>query len=59
MSYGKRDEDAEQAIVKVDRTSVFQEGGQFFPGMPQAHADRMQHDYSTPHLCRRENAVYS
>lgn len=26
MSYGKRDEDAEQAIVKVDRTSVFQEG---------------------------------
>lgn len=28
MSYGKRDEDAEQAIVKVDRTSVFQEGMQ-------------------------------
>ena len=26
MSYGKRDEDAEQAIVKVDRTFVFQEG---------------------------------
>ena len=26
MSYGKKDEDAEQAIVKVDRTSVFQEG---------------------------------
>lgn len=26
MSYGKRDEDADQAIVKVDRTAVFQEG---------------------------------
>jgi hypothetical protein len=26
MSYAKKDEDAEQAIVKVDRTSVFQEG---------------------------------
>ncbi|KAL8742566.1 MAG: hypothetical protein Q9184_008235, partial [Pyrenodesmia sp. 2 TL-2023] len=29
MSYGKRDEDAEQAIVKVDRTSVFQEARLF------------------------------
>lgn len=26
MSYGKKNEDADQAIVKVDRTSVFQEG---------------------------------
>lgn len=26
MSYNKKDEDAEGAIVKVDRTSVFQEG---------------------------------
>lgn len=26
MSYGKRDEDADQAIMKVDRTSVYQEG---------------------------------
>ena len=26
MSYGKKDEDADQAIVKVDRTAVFQEG---------------------------------
>lgn len=26
MSYGKKDEDAEQAVFKVDRTSVFQEG---------------------------------
>ena len=26
MSYAKKDEDAEQAILKVDRTSVFQEG---------------------------------
>ncbi len=29
MSYGKRDEDADQAIVKVDRTSVFQEARLF------------------------------
>ena len=26
MSYGKKDEDADQAVVKVDRTAVFQEG---------------------------------
>jgi coatomer protein complex subunit gamma len=26
MSYGKKDEDADQAVFKVDRTSVFQEG---------------------------------
>ena len=26
MSYAKKDEDAEQALLKVDRTSVFQEG---------------------------------
>ena len=26
MSYSKKDEDADQAIVKVDRTAVFQEG---------------------------------
>ncbi|KAI4286807.1 MAG: hypothetical protein L6R35_003941 [Caloplaca aegaea] len=29
MSYGKKDEDGEQAIVKVDRTSVFQEARLF------------------------------
>jgi len=26
MSYGKRDEDAEAAVVKIDRISVYQEG---------------------------------
>ena len=26
MSYGKKDEDAELGLVKVDRTQVFQEG---------------------------------
>jgi hypothetical protein len=26
MSYSKKDEDADQAIMRVDRTSVFQEG---------------------------------
>ncbi len=29
MSYGKKDEDADQSIVKVDRTSVFQEARLF------------------------------
>lgn len=29
MSYSKKDEDADQAIVKVDRTAVFQEGTDF------------------------------
>ena len=32
MSYGKKDEDADQAILKIDRTSVFQEGK--FPTTP-------------------------
>lgn len=31
MSYSKKDEDADQAIVKVDRTAVFQEGGHSKP----------------------------
>ena len=33
MSYGKKDEDADQAIVKVDRTAVFQEGKMLELGM--------------------------
>ena len=28
MNYGKKDEDADQTFLKVDRTSVFQEGNQ-------------------------------
>lgn len=28
MSYGKKDEDADSALVKIDRTQVFQEGEQ-------------------------------
>ena len=31
MSYSKKDEDADQAIVKVDRTAVFQEGTYHIP----------------------------
>jgi coatomer protein complex subunit gamma len=26
MSYGKKDEDGDSALVKIDRTQVFQEG---------------------------------
>ena len=28
MSYAKKDEDAEQALLKVDRTAIYQEGAQ-------------------------------
>jgi len=31
MSYSKKDEDADQAIMKVDRTAVFQEGRAYKP----------------------------
>lgn len=30
MSYGKKDEDADLGLVKVDRTQVFQEGKRQF-----------------------------
>ena len=29
MNYGKKDEDAETGVLKVDRTQVFQEGELF------------------------------
>ena len=35
MSYSKKDEDADQAIVKVDRTAVFQEGMGYIPSSSQ------------------------
>lgn len=57
MSYGKKDEDADQAIVKVDRTSVFQEG----TGDPHSltHADRTsKHAYSTPLQSLLEDAGF-
>jgi hypothetical protein len=34
MSYSKKDEDADQAIMRVDRTSVFQEGKEHTPLCP-------------------------
>lgn len=54
MSYGKKDEDADMGLVKVDRTQVFQEGE--FPAIRPAPAVRAmliadapstQHDCST------------
>lgn len=36
MSYSKKDEDGDQALMKVDRTSVFQEGPQLEPLDPPA-----------------------
>ncbi len=59
MSYGKKDEDADQAIVKVDRTSVFQEGeivGALSRLPKLIHT--WQHDYSTPPRCRLEDVEY-
>jgi hypothetical protein len=48
MSYGKKDEDAEQAILKVDRTAVFQEGGQLTLRLPLLRKLTVcQPDYST------------
>ena len=35
MSYSKKDEDADQAVVKVDRTAVFQEGTDHIPSSGQ------------------------
>lgn len=32
MSYGKKDEDADTGLVRVDRTQVFQEGQQLRAG---------------------------
>lgn len=56
MSYVKKDEDADQVMIKLDRTSVFQDGR-----IPQPvnllFIDRTQLDYSTPHPYHRENAV--
>lgn len=34
MSYSKKDEDGDQALMKVDRTSVFQEGEEQQPAEP-------------------------
>lgn len=34
MSYGKKDEDADTSLVKVDRTQVFQEGEQLRAPLP-------------------------
>lgn len=36
MSYSKKDEDGDAAIMRVDRTSVFQEGAWKPPPFPQA-----------------------
>ena len=60
MSYGKKDEDADQAIVKVDRTSVFQEGSCQAVNAHGVSADSsLQRDYSTPPPYRREDVVSS
>ena len=58
MSYGKKDEDADQAIVKVDRTSVFQEGMCQVCSVHRAATDgTLQRDCSIPRPYRLEDVV--
>ena len=57
MSYMKKDEDADQGMIKVDRTSVFQEGTLSVKRL-SAEADRVQHGCSTPHLSRRDDVGF-
>lgn len=73
MSYGKKDEDADLGMVKVDRTQVFQEGkltvrshdtAPFPPAMAMGIRElqlisRIQHDFSTAHLFSREDVESS
>lgn len=55
MSYSKKDEDADTSIMRVDRTSVFQEGWSNPPPYSST-ANAGQHDCSIPPLSSLENA---
>jgi hypothetical protein len=66
MNYGKKDEDADSGLVKVDRTQVFQEGELPQNGSPISHNEPhgrweaddeipLQRDYSTLHQFNLEN----
>lgn len=60
MSYSKKDEDADQAIVKVDRTAVYQEGRNTQPFNNHVRLTvYYQPDFLTIHLYRLENVAYS
>ena len=72
MSYGKRDEDADGAIIKVDRTAVFQEGEFARPGTALVVGGYLlllgkwsltkplvQLAYSIPRPYRREDVEFS
>lgn len=54
MSYVKKDEDADQVMMKLDRTSVFQDGKPYlclFKSLISYNLDLTshQHGYSIPH----------
>jgi hypothetical protein len=73
MSYGKKDEDADLGMVKVDRTQVFQEGklairshdtAPLPPAMDMGIRElqltsRIQHDFSTAPPFSREDVESS
>lgn len=48
MSYMKKDEDADQVMIRLDRTSVFQDGMQSDNGLPPGTPI---HNRTTPSLC--------
>lgn len=61
MSYGKKDEDADLGLVKVDRTQVFQEGEHtsIASTPPTTQLNGGQHDYSTVPRFSREDVASS
>lgn len=62
MSYGKRDEDADLGLVKVDRTQVFQEGKQAAmapAGFCTAELIGRQHDSSTAPPSNLDDVAFS
>lgn len=69
MSYGKKDEDADLGLVKVDRTQVFQEGSFAHNRCLARHASRPRHsmltswpkqlDSSTAPRSSRDDAEFS
>lgn len=61
MNYGKKDEDADTGLVRVDRTQVFQEGQAacFLCPLPNATLEMLtcetQRACSTPHPYKLES----
>lgn len=61
MNYAKKDEDADTALMKVDRTSVFQEGWWLLPSIlyEPSRTHFHQLDSSTHRPSSRDDAGFS